>query len=436
MEEIVSLCKRRGFVYPASEIYGGIAGFYDYGPLGVTLATNIKSLWWDTFVESRDDVVGIDSSIIQNPKVWEASGHVSSFTDPLVECKTCHERMRADQADEIAAHEAMHTKKKEKVEWTDPKNFNLLFKTSVGVVEGEKSTVYLRGETCQGIFINFNAVVSSTRVKIPFGIAQIGKAFRNEVTPGKFIFRVREMEQMELEYFVSSDEAPKSLEYWKNASMEFIKSLGISDKHLRFRQHEDTERAHYAADSWDIEYDYPDWGFKELQGIANRTDYDLKAHSKWSGKNLAILDSQTGKPMVPYVIEPSVGVGRLMLAVLSDAYSKEDNRIVLRLAPRLAPKKVAVFPLLGNKPDLTAKARALYDDLKKVTKVAWDDRGNIGKRYLSQDEAGTPWCVTVDFTTLEDDTVTVRDRDTMKQERINISKVGQYIADHLKEVSI
>lgn len=432
LDEIIALTKRRGFVFPTSDIYGGIAGFYDLGPAGVLLAKHIKDLWWQEMVQSRDDVVGLDSSIILNPKTWEASGHVTAFTDPLVECKLCHERMRADQEDEIEGHVKKHASRGEtNIAWTEPRQFNLLFKTFVGPVEDSKSVAYLRGETCQGIYSNFAAVMASTRVKMPFGIAQIGKAFRNEVTPGKFLFRLREFEQMELEYFVKPSEATKTFEYWKDQRMKWHLSLGLTKDKLRFRQHEATERAHYAADSWDIEYDFPDWGFKELEGIANRTDYDLKTHGKWSGKDLSVIDPQTNETYVPYVIEPSVGVSRLMLALFIDGFVKEEKRIVLKLNPILSPYRVAVFPLLSNKSDLIVKAQGIYHDMKKIYSATWDDRGNIGKRYLAQDEIGTPWCVTVDFTTLEDDTVTIRNRDTTKQDRISISKLAEYIEKNL-----
>lgn len=434
IDTIIALAKRRGFVYPTSEIYGGIGGFYDFGPLGTELTRNIKQSWWNAMVSRRDNVVGLDSSIIANPKVWEASGHVASFTDPLIECKTCHTRFRADQPDEIAAHEKMHRGNGVKdVAWTEPRQFNLLFRTFVGPVEDATSQAYLRGETCQGIFTNFANVVSSTRVKVPFGIAQIGKAFRNEVTPGKFIFRVREFEQMELEYFVEPEKAPEALEYWKEERMKWHLSLGIQKDHLRLRQHEKTERAHYAADSWDIEYNFPDWGFKELEGIANRTDYDLKTHAQWSGKPLSYMDPQTNTSYVPYVIEPSVGVSRVMLAVLFDSYYSDEKRVVLKLKPSIAPYKAAVFPLVANKPELMEKARSVYRLLKERFSIAWDERGNIGKRYLAQDEAGTPWCMTIDYQTLEDETVTVRDRDTAAQERISIQQLVQYITKKLEE---
>lgn len=437
IDKIVALAKRRGFVYAGSELYGGIGGFWDYGPLGVELAHNIKRAWWKTMVYDREDIVGLDASIIMNPKVWEASGHVASFTDPLTECKVCHQRFRADQPDEIAAHEFTHKAIGERsVAWTNPRQFNLLFRTFVGPVEDTTSLAYLRGETCQGIYVNFPNIVSSMRVKIPFGIAQIGKAFRNEVTPGKYLFRVREFEQMELEFFVHPKEAEKWFAYWKEERMRWHLALGIREKQLRFRQHEPTERAHYAADSWDIEYEYPEWGWKELEGIANRTDYDLKTHGKWSRRDLSYTDQETKETFIPYIIEPSVGVSRLFLALLCDAYTEEEKRIVLRLKPSLAPVKVAVFPLVTNKPDIVGKARIVYTLLKKRLLVAWDDRGNIGKRYLAQDEIGTPWCVTVDYDTLEDDAVTVRDRDTTKQERVNVSMLYSYFQSQLEEETL
>lgn len=435
IDSIVSLTKRRGFVYPSSEIYGGIGGFWDYGPMGVELARNIKDAWWKDMVHARDDVVGLDASIIMNPKVWEASGHVASFTDPLVECKVCHARYRADQPDEIAAHEKAGHKISGKtiaVVWTEPKQFNLLFRTFIGPVEDSSSLAYLRGETCQGIYVNFQSVVDSTRTKIPFGIAQIGKAFRNEITPGKFLFRVREFEQMELEYFVHPGEADRAFEMWKKTRFDWHLSQGLSKDNLRFRQHEKDERAHYAADSWDIEYNYPEWGFKELEGIANRTDYDLRTHSKFCGKDLSYRDQVTGEKFMPFIIEPSVGVSRLFLALLIDAYTEEDKRVYLRLKPSLAPFKVAVFPLVANKTELSDKAKIVYRAMKKQFVTAWDDRGNIGKRYLAQDEVGTPWCATIDYDTLKDDSVTIRDRDTTKQERVSIQRLESYIGGKLK----
>lgn len=418
MDKIVALAKRRGFIFPSSEIYGGLQGFWDYGPLGVELKNNIKREWWHSMVKFRSDVVGIDASIIMNPKVWEKSGHIKEFTDPLIECKVCHQRFRADKEQEIKDHETTH---KEKVSWTSPAKFNLLVETFLGVTDKQKA--YLRGEITQGTFVNFENVVNSTRVKVPFGIAQIGKAFRNEITPGNFTYRSREFEQMELEFFVHSKEADKWFEYWKEERMKWYQSLGLKKENLRFRIHEKTERAHYAKHAEDIEYNAP-FGWSEFEGIHNRGDYDLSAHK--------LTYKTEGEEFTPWVIETSGGVDRSALFFLIDAYHEENGRIVLKLHPKLAPNKVAVFPLLANKPDLVDKAKEIYENLKMEYHTAWDDRGNIGKRYLSQDEAGTPYCVTVDFQTLEDDAVTVRDRDTTKQDRVKITKLFEYIGDKLK----
>lgn len=422
MDNITALAKRRGFIYPGSEIYGGIAGFWDYGPMGVELKNNIKRAWWKTMVNAREDVVGLDAAIVMNPKVWEASGHTSSFTDPLVECKTCHKRFRSDKPEQMVAHEKEH---KERIDWTEPKKFNLLTEVLLGVTE-PKMTAYLRGEITQGVFVNFRNVVDSARVKVPFGIAQIGKAFRNEITPGNFTFRSREFEQMELEYFVKPDEgaATKLFEYWKEERMRWYLSLGMSKEKLRFRMHEDDERAHYARYAVDIEYDAP-FGWSEFEGIHHRGDWDLSRHT------LTYTDPQTNEVYTPWVIETSGGVDRATLFFLINAYAEEEKRIVLRLHPLLSPVKAAIFPLISNKPEIVEKARAVYSLLKKNFVVAWDDRGNIGKRYLSQDEIGTPWCVTIDYDTLGLDTVTVRDRDTTKQERINISQLEMYIRGKL-----
>lgn len=407
MEKITALAKRRGFIFQSSEIYGGIQGFWDYGPLGVELKRNIKNEWWKAMVHSRSDVVGVDASIVMNPKVWEASGHVSEFTDPLVECKVCHQRFRADKKEEIELHEKSH---KEKVAWTFAQKFNLLMEAFVGVVE-PKEKVYLRGEITQGAFVNFENVVSSTRVKVPFGIAQIGKAFRNEITPGNLTYRSREFEQMELEFFVHSKDADKWFKYWKEERLKWYESLGFKKDSLRFRVHKEDERAHYAKHAEDIEYNAP-FGWSELEGIHNRGDFDLSNHKlKYIGED---------GEFTPWVIETSGGVDRSALFFLIDAYHEDEGRVVLKLHPKLAPYKVAVFPLLANKPNLVSKARKIYDELKEEFSTAWDDRGNIGKRYFAQDEAGTPYCLTIDFQTLSDDTITVRDRDTTKQERVNI----------------
>lgn len=424
LEKITSLCKRRGIIFPGSEIYGGLQGFWDYGPLGTELKKNIKQEWWKKMVYDREDVVGIDAAIIMNPVVWEKSGHTKAFTDPLVECKICHKRLRSDQKEQIESHQKEH---QGEADWTEPKKFNLLTEVYLGATE-PKQKAYLRGEITQGVFVNFQNVVSSTRVKIPFGIAQIGKAFRNEITPGDFTFRSREFEQMELEYFVKPDEkeSVKTFEDWKKRRMEWYVDLGIDKEKLRFREHTPDERAHYARKAEDIEYNSP-FGWKEFEGIHHRGDYDLSNHG------LMYKDEETGKEYTPWVIETSGGVDRAALFFLLGAYKEEEKRIVLKLHPKLAPYKVAVFPLLANKPELATKARLVFDMLRPVLRTAWDDRGNIGKRYLAQDEIGTPWCVTIDFQTLEDETVTIRDRDTTEQIRVGIDKLEDWFQNKLDQ---
>lgn len=428
MEKIVSLCKRRGFVFPGSEIYGGLAGMWDYGPTGSLMRKNIKDLWWKEMVQLRSDMVGIDAAIIMNSRAWEASGHTEAFTDPLVECKICHLRFREDKPDEIQEHETTH--KGKKVEWTEPMNFNLLVKVFLGVIEGKQTQTYLRGEITNGVQVNFKNVMDSTRVKIPFGIAQIGKAFRNEITPGGFIFRDREFEQMETQFYIRPEKAEgeKWFEYWKQNRMDFLLSLGISQNKLKFKDHE--KLAHYAKAAVDIEYEYP-WGWDELMGIHHRADWDLSRHQQYSSQDLTVTDQETGEKYLPWDIETSGGVDRLMLVLLTDAYREEEGRIYLALSPKITPYKVAVFPLLANKPQLVEKAREIYDTLKQQYMVAWDERGNIGKRYYAQDEIGTPYCVTVDFDSLEDKKVTVRDRDTMKQKRIAIEELNAYLIGKL-----
>jgi glycyl-tRNA synthetase len=421
MEKIIALCKRRGFIYPSSEIYGGISGFWDYGPLGVELKNNIKRLWWEDMVDKRDDVVGIDASIVMNPRVWEASGHVSSFVDPLVECKNCHQRFREDKIIDKTCPNC-----KAKDNFTLPKKFNLLTEVYLGVTE-PKQKAYLRGEITQGVFVNFKNIISSMRIKIPFGVAQIGKAFRNEITPGNFTYRSREFEQMELEFFIEPNEkeAKKWFNYWKEKRLNWYINLGIKKERLRFREHEEKEKAHYAKEAFDIEYEAP-FGWSEFEGIHHRGDWDLSAH------NLTYKDLVTQKEYTPWVIETSGGVDRSLLFFLIDAYNEQDDRIVLRLNPNLSPVKIAVFPLLANKEELKKKAKAVYQELKKeFKKVIWDERGNIGKRYYAQDEIGTPFCVTIDFISLTDDTVTVRDRDTTKQERVKINQLVTYLSDKL-----
>jgi glycyl-tRNA synthetase len=432
LEDIVSLCKRRGFVFQASEIYGGLAGFYDYGPLGIELVNNLKAEWWKAMVREHDNIFGVDGAIIQNPKLWEASGHVAGFTDPLVEDLVTHKRYRADHlADTDSTDIAELTKLLKGKKSPDGnklgpvRTFNMMMKTFVGPVEDSESTTYLRPETAGPIFTNYENVRETMRAKLPFGIAQIGKAFRNEISPRDFIFRVRELEQMEMQYFIRPDDQEKTYEEWREFAYDFLtKRLGISKDNLEWHEHDANERAHYAAAAHDIYFKYPQ-GFKELWGTHNRTDYDLKAHQKTSGKDLQYFDDENRERFIPYVIESSVGVGRMLLAVLVDAYHEEEingeKRIVLKLKPSLAPYKVAVSPLLKNKPELVAKAQEVYALLKKeLGSVMWDDNGNIGKRYRRQDEIGTPHCVTIDFQTLEDDTVTVRNRDTTKQQRVSL----------------
>lgn len=422
MNKIVSLCKRRGFVFPSSEIYGGIGGFWDFGPLGVELKNNLKSLWWKKMVEERDDVYGLDSTIIHNPKVWEASGHTLSFTDPLRECKSCHQRFRTDHLKGDKCPECSG-------ELAEVKQFNLMFETHVGAAKETANKAYLRPETCQGIFINFANVVDTVQPKIPFGIAQIGKGFRNEVTFGNFIFRDREFEMMELEYFVKPGDDEKWFDYWLKQRKKWFVDLGVDKKKLRFFEHPKKALAHYSKRTVDIEYQFP-FGWGELEGIANRTDFDLKNHAKLSGKDLQFQDEK-GKKFYPYVVEPSLGVERAVLVLLLDAYreekDKEGVRVVLSLNPRLSPYKVAVFPLLANKPELIKQARQVYELLKPNFTTAWDDRGNIGKRYYSQDEIGTFLGCTIDFQTLEDQTVTLRNRETTKQIRVKIADLKKTI---------
>lgn len=427
MEKLVALCKRRGFVFPGSELYGGLNGTWDLGPLGVQLANNIKQEWWRAVVQNREDVVGLDSAILHHPKVWEASGHVASFTDPMVECKICHERFRADHKGQITQHGKSH----DNSDWTDVKQFNLMFKTFVGPIDNEENKTYLRPETAQGIFINFENVVSSTRVKIPFGIAQIGKGFRNEITTGNFLFRVREFEMMELEFFVKPGTDKEWHNKWKEARLAWWLDLGIKKENIKLTDLPKEDIAHYSKGTTEVWYNWPFMGFGELEGIANRGDFDLLQHSKYSGKNLSYADKETNEKFVPCVIEPSVGVGRALLAFLADAYSEEGDRVILRIHPKLAPHKVGVFPLLANKVELVTLAQDIYQKLKPHLSAVWDDRGNIGKRYFSQDEIGTPFCVTVDFQSLEDETVTIRNRDTTQQERIKIKELHAYLSKKL-----
>lgn len=452
LEEIVALAKRRGFVYPTSEIYGGLANVYDYGPAGAQLLKNIRDLWWREFIEKRTDMVGLDSSILQHPQTWVASGHVEAFNDPLVEDVKTNKRYRADHiiekwlpegsdvvVEDMNMEEMSAFIKENNIMSPDgnplsePKAFNQLFETHIGAVAGEKSLVYLRGETAQGIFANFKQITDSNRVKLPFGVGQIGKSFRNEITTGQFIFRTLELEQAEIEYFFNPEETKweELMDAWKNDMMNFVtQSLGVKQENVRWRQHTDKERSHYSKDTYDLDYNFP-FGFKELWGIAYRTDYDLKQHMKHSGQSLEWVDPSTGQKFVPHVMEPALGIGRTFLMVLTDAYTQEEGRTVLKLKPSLAPYKAAVFPLLANKDELVSKAQEVFDMLKENFTVTFDSRGNIGKRYYAQDEIGTPFGITIDFDTLEDNTVTVRDRDTMKQERVNIDNLSEYLQNEL-----
>jgi len=439
MEEIVALCKRRGFVFPSSEIYGGIGSTYDYGHYGVLLKTNVKNEWWRSMLQERDDIVALDSAIIQSPKVWEASGHLAGFTDPLVQCLgKCKRRWREDHLREAVAAEGGDPDGEIKCpecggDLSEPRNFNLMFETHVGPVAGDGSEVYLRPETAQGIFVNFGNVLQTSRKKPPFGIAQQGKSFRNEITPGNFIFRTREFEQMEMEFFVPPDQGQKWFEYWCEERLRWYTDLGIPAASLRLRHHDPEELSHYSAGTADVEFLYP-WGWGELEGIANRTDYDLTQHAKFSGERLEYFDQATNERYVPHVIEPAAGVGRSMMAFLLAAYDEDEvggeARTVLRLHHRLAPTKVAVLPL-SRKDTLTPTAKEVHGLLKGQFMCDYDETQSIGRRYRRQDEAGTPYCVTIDFETLDDRAVTVRDRDTLVQDRIPIESLVGYLRERL-----
>ncbi len=419
MDKLVSLAKRRGFIFQSSEIYGGINSCYDYGPLGTELKKHIKELWWKAMVYEREDIEGIDSSILMHPRVWEASGHVEGFTDPLIDCKSCKNRFKAD---------ILEKSKKCPVcggELTEVRNFNLMFKTFMGPVEDTASIIYLRPETAQGIYVNFHNIREAARRKVPFGIAQIGKAFRNEITPGNFTFRTREFEQMEMQYFVKPGTDEQWFEYWKNERMSWYSRLGIKKNKLLFHEHSATELAHYAKKAFDIQYEFPfDW--QEIEGIHNRTDFDLHRHEEYSGRDMQYYDDQEKRKYIPYVIETSIGCDRTLLAILIDAYEEETERVVLKLAPVLAPIKVAVFPLV-NRDGMQDIARKIAVDLKGSFKVFYDDSGSIGRRYRRMDEAGTPFCVTVDSETLQNMTVTVRWRDSMVQERVNSDRMMEFL---------
>lgn len=454
LDTIVALAKRRGFVFQNSEIYGGLANLYDYGPMGAALLRNIRNLWWKNFIESRQDMVGMDASIISHKRIWEASGHVAGFADAMIDCKSCKMRTRADhliegyfeskneqilvegktleELDSIIKTNKIPCPSCKECDWTAVRKFNLLFPVSLGIVEESQSLAYLRGETAQGIFTNFKNVVDSSRVKLPFGIGQLGKSFRNEITKGNFVFRTLEFEQGEIEYFFDPETSKweELFEQWKKDMWTFVTAkLGIQEANLRWRTHSDEERSFYSKRTEDLEYQYP-FGFKELWGLAYRTDYDLNQHIKSSGVDLSYTNPQTNRKFVPHVIEPAVGVNRLFLMVLCDAYWYDEvkQRAVLKLNPALAPYKAAIFPLVGNKSEIVDKARAVYDMVREDRPVAWDDRGNIGKRYMAQDEIGTPLCITIDYQTLEDNTVTVRSRDTAEQVRVSVDALKGMIA--------
>jgi glycyl-tRNA synthetase len=460
MDKVTALCKRRGFVYPGSEIYGGLANTYDYGPLGTPLLRNIKNSWWNFFVENRTNIFPIDSNILMNPKVWEASGHVVGFAEVLIDCKNCNFRTRGDhliedyyaskgkndkaegfppeKMEEIIKQENIVCPNCKKCDWTKPRMFNNLFETRIGIISGDKSLAYLRGETAQGMFVNFKNVLNSISPKLPFGLAQSGAAFRNEITPGKFVFRTLQFTLSEFEYYFDPemDKWEDIFEYWKREMWGWVtKELGVNEKSLRWRTHTDEERSFYSKRTEDIEFNFP-WGFKELYGLAYRTDYDLKNHMEKSGFDLRYTDAESGRKFIPHVVEPAFGMDRSFMAVLFDAYYEETEkgkeRVILKINPKIAPYKAAVFPLLANKTDLVNKAKDIYHKLKVNFSVAFDDRGNIGKRYFAQDEIGTPWCITVDFKTLEDDAVTVRDRDTAKQERVGIGRLEECFTEKLK----
>jgi len=454
MDEIIAFCKRRGFIYQGSEIYGGEAGLYDFGPYGVELLNNIKKAWWRSNVQLKSNYVGLDSAMFKNPKTWVASGHVGGFADPLSECKNCHTRIRVDKElakINVAADEKMSEKELQEIfdahksqikcpscgekTWTEPKMFNLLVKSNLGdFTEQNDAPVYLPGEACQGIYLNYKNIVDTCRVKVPFGVAQIGKAFRNEISPRNFLFRCREFEQADTQYFVRPHENEEPYQKIKQERMDWYVGLGVNPENLRFKQHE--HLVFYANDAWDIEYNFPSYGFDELEGIHDRTDYDLTQHMKYSGTDLNYTDPGSGEKYIPWILETSVGLGRMFLTFLCDAYTVEragdGERVVLKLDPELAPIKAAVFPLLKNKPELVAKAREIYDMLSQKMMCEFDDNGNIGKRYRRQDEIGTPSCVVVDFDTLDETspnfgTVAVRNRDTMEQVRVKIDELSEIL---------
>ena len=436
MDQIVSLCKRRGFVFQSSEIYGGLGSCWDYGPYGVELKRNLKDFWWKAMTQKRDDVEGLDAAILMHPQVWVTSGHVSNFTDPLVDCKKCKARFRADQL-ETARCPLKPSKSPLECggELTEPRQFNLMFKTFMGPVEEDTAVVYMRPETAQGIYVNFLNVMGPSRQKVPFGIAQIGKAFRNEITPGNFIFRTREFEQMEMQFFIKPSEDDQWFDYWKAERMQFYYDLGINKDKLRYHEHGKDELAHYAKKAFDIEYEFP-FGWKELEGIHNRTDFDLSRHTEATGKDLSYFDEKTREKFIPYIIETSAGCDRTLLVLLVDAYTEEEvkgeTRVVLKFSPKIAPVKVAVFPLV-NKDGMPDIAMKVFHDLKEHFKAFYDDSGAVGRRYRRMDEIGTPYCLTIDGQTSQDETVTIRDRDTMEQIRIPIEEVKPYLKEQMEK---
>ena len=429
MDKVVNLCKRRGIVFQSADIYGGFRSTYDYGPIGSLILRNVKDAWWRSMVQLRHDIVGIDASILSPPAVWEASGHLENFTDPLVDCKECNERFREDQLEDPSTCPACGASES----FTQARAFNLMFKTHAGPVEGSGHAVYLRPETAQGMFTNFKLVLETSRKKPPFGIAQVGKSFRNEITPGNFVFRTREFEQMEMEYFVPPEQADEWYEYWCEERMNWYLDLGIPEEQLRLRPHDQDELSHYSSGTSDVEFLFP-WGWGELEGVANRGDFDLRQHSEHSGEKLSYFDAELGEHYIPHVIEPAAGATRSMMAFLLAAYDEEtvndDLRTVLRFDPRIAPYKIAVLPL-SKKDTITPLANQVFDLIKDRWMADYDETQNIGKRYRRQDELGTPYCVTIDFDTLEDQAVTVRDRDTMEQDRVSIDRLVEYLSDRL-----
>ncbi len=441
MEKLVSLCKRRGYIFQSSEIYGGAGSVWDYGPLGVELKKNVKDRWWNAMVRSRDDVEGLDAAILMHPRVWEASGHVAGFVDPLVDCKTCKGRFRADKLEDARCPRkpSKHPGEFAECQLTEPRQFNLMFKTFMGAVEETAATVYLRPETAQGIFVNFLNVQQSMRQKVPFGIAQIGKAFRNEITPGNFIFRTREFEQMELQFFVEPEKSMEWFEYWKAERMSWHRALGLSEARLEFHQHTPAELAHYAKAAFDVQFDFGGTlGFQEIEGVHNRGDFDLRRHTEFSGRKLEYFDAQNNRRYTPYVVETSVGADRVTLALLVNAYreesveGEEEGRVVLGLDPAIAPIKAAVFPLTkkDGQPDM---AHAIANDLRREFTVDYDESGSIGKRYRRQDEVGTPFCITVDTESASQNSVTVRDRDSLAQDRVGVTEIPRYLRDKLAQ---